>query len=63
MHGGMQFTSTTVGPSVSMDSGSMGSPSQGTEATMGTPGPNGIPLRLQHPESMGDDPESPDVIG
>ncbi|KAG6557292.1 hypothetical protein Mapa_001219 [Marchantia paleacea] len=63
MHGGMQFTSTAVGPSVSMDSGSMGSPSQGTEATMGNPGPNGIPLRLQHPESMGDDPESPDVIG
>ncbi|KAL2634226.1 hypothetical protein R1flu_005705 [Riccia fluitans] len=63
IHGGMQFPLPGVGPSVSMDSGSLGSPSQGTEATIGTPGANGISLRLQHPESTVEEPESPDVVG
>lgn len=62
-HGGMQFTPSGAGPSMSMDSGSMGSPSQGNEDAMVVPVPNGTRGRVQHPESMDDDPESPGVVG
>ncbi|CAM6103222.1 unnamed protein product [Calypogeia fissa] len=64
VHGGVQFGPSGAGPSMSMDSGSMGSPSQGNEAAMGLPVPNGTRGgRVQHPGSVGDDPESPDVVG
>jgi hypothetical protein len=63
-HGGMQFALSGAGPSMSMESGSIGSPSQVSEATMGILAANGARGgRAQHPDSTVDDPESPDVVG
>lgn len=66
--GGVGGTGTGAGPAASMDSGSNGSPSRGSgDVAMTTPnGRNGAPAapRLHHMDSgLGDDPDSPDVIG
>eukprot|EP01018_Ginkgo_biloba_P017894 Gb_28404 [translate_table: standard] len=51
------------GQSISMDSGSLGSPSRGSDAVTGTPTPNNNMARLQHLEIQGDDLESPETVG
>jgi hypothetical protein len=61
-HGGMQLALSGAGPSMSMDSGSMGSPSHVSEAAMGIAN-RARGGRTQHPESAVDNPESPDVVG
>lgn len=49
--------------SVSMDSGSMDSPSLGSDSIMIHPGTNSAEARTQYVESLGDDLESPDYAG
>lgn len=51
------------GLSVSMDSGSMDSPSLGSDSIMINPGTNSTEARTQIVESLGDDLESPDYAG
>eukprot|EP00249_Psilotum_nudum_P012226 c23662_g1_i1 orf=398-1564(-) len=58
-----KFASVAAGASVSMDSGSMGSPSRGSDTVMATSGPNGVGSRVQHLEGLGDDLESPENVG
>ncbi|XP_024524747.1 transcription factor-like protein DPB isoform X4 [Selaginella moellendorffii] len=51
-----------AGPSVSMDSGSMGSPSRCSDVAMFTPGSNEATGRFSQAESY-DEPASPDMVG
>lgn len=51
------------GLSASMDTGSMDSPSLGSDSVMINPGTNSMEARTQNVESLGDDLESPDFAG